>query len=93
MAHAQKPDFVFRGNGPVQLNRRGRQFGRLLAAEVCALAVVTGYTVFRGSVKSTGYPLHSPLHLPSHASTVCQHMSTGCTYSDRWALNSGLKLS
>jgi len=22
-----------------------------------------GYTVFRGSVKSTGYPLHSPVHL------------------------------
>ena len=30
-----------------------------------------GYTMFRGSVKSTGYPLHSPislLHFPSRAS-------------------------
>ena len=29
-----------------------------------------GYTMFRGSVKSTSYPLHSPvsLHFPSHAS-------------------------
>jgi len=26
MAHAQKPDFVFRRNGRVYLNRRGRQF-------------------------------------------------------------------
>jgi hypothetical protein len=26
MAHAQKPDFVFRRNGRVHLNRRGRQF-------------------------------------------------------------------
>jgi len=40
MAHTQKPDFVFRRNGRVNLNRRGRQFIRLLAAEVCASAVV-----------------------------------------------------
>ena len=40
MAHAQKPDFVFRRNGRVHLNRRGRQFSWLLAAEVCASAVV-----------------------------------------------------
>ena len=40
MAHAQKPYFVFRRNGRVHLNRRGRQFFRLLAAEVCASAVV-----------------------------------------------------
>ena len=40
MAQAQKPDFVFRRNGRVHLNRRGRQFSRLLAAEVCASAVV-----------------------------------------------------
>jgi len=38
MAHAQKPDFVFRRNGRVHLKRR--QFSRLLAAEVCASAVV-----------------------------------------------------
>jgi hypothetical protein len=40
MAYAQKPDFVFRRNGRIHLNRRGRQFSRLLAAEVCASAVV-----------------------------------------------------
>ena len=40
MAHAQKPDFVFRRNGRVHLHREGRQFSRLLAAEVCASAVV-----------------------------------------------------
>ena len=40
MAHAQKPDFVFRRNWRIYLNRRGRQFSRLLAAEVCASAVV-----------------------------------------------------
>jgi len=60
MAHAHhKPDFVFRRNGRVHLNRPvgGRQFSRLLAAEVCASAVVMlEYTMFRGSVKSTVYP-------------------------------------
>jgi len=46
MAHAQKPDFVFRRNGRVHLNRRGRQFSRLLAAEVWASAVVMLDTPF-----------------------------------------------
>ena len=36
----QKPDFVFQRNERVHLNRRGRQFGRLLAAEVCVSVVV-----------------------------------------------------
>jgi len=35
-SHAQKPYFVFRRNGRVHLNRRWRQFSRLLAAEVSA---------------------------------------------------------
>ena len=39
-AHAQKPDFFLRRNGRVHLNQRWRQFSRLLAAEVCASAVV-----------------------------------------------------
>jgi hypothetical protein len=40
VAHAQKPDFVFLRNGRVNLNRQGRQFSRLLAAEVCVSVVV-----------------------------------------------------
>jgi len=38
-----------------------------------------GYTMFRGSVKSTGYPLHSPVSplLPHPCITVCHHISTG----------------
>ena len=41
MAHAQKPDFVFRTKRPSPFKSAGvRQFSRLLAAEVCALAVV-----------------------------------------------------
>ena len=38
-----------------------------------------GYTMFRGSVKRTGYPLHSPVStsLPLPCVTVCHHISTG----------------
>ena len=38
-----------------------------------------GYTMFRGSVKSTGYPLHSPVSpsFPRPCVTVCHHISTG----------------
>jgi hypothetical protein len=37
------------------------------------------YTMFRGSVKSTDYPLHSPVSpsLPLPCVTVCHHISTG----------------
>jgi hypothetical protein len=46
---------------------------------VCISVSNAGYTMFRGSVKSTGYPLHSPvspsLFLPYV--TVCHHISTG----------------
>jgi len=38
-----------------------------------------GYTMFRGSVKGTGYPLHSPVSasLPLPRITACHHISTG----------------
>ena len=38
-----------------------------------------GYTMFRGSAKGTGYPLHSlvSLSLPLPFVTVCHHISTG----------------
>jgi hypothetical protein len=41
-----------------------------------------GYTMFRGSVKSTDYPLHSPVSpsLPLPCVTVCHHISTGLYY-------------
>ena len=37
-----------------------------------------GYTMFRGSVKSTGYPFHLPVSpsLPLPHVTVCHHIST-----------------
>jgi hypothetical protein len=38
-----------------------------------------GYTMFRGSAKSTGYPLHSPVSssLSHPCVTVCHQISTG----------------
>ena len=38
-----------------------------------------GHTMFRGSVKSTGYPLDSPISLsiPLPCVTVCHHISNG----------------
>jgi len=69
-AHTQKTDFVFRRNGRVHLNRRGLQFSRLLAAEVCASAVVMKDTpcsevVWR--VLATHSIRQFPLHFPSRA--------------------------
>ena len=40
IAHAQKPDFVFRRNGRVHLNRRGASVQSTMAADLCASAVV-----------------------------------------------------
>jgi len=57
----------------------GRQFSRLLAAEVCAISGSNaGYTMFRRSVKFTGYPLHSPVSPspPLPCVAVCHHIST-----------------
>ena len=79
MAHAQKPDFVFRRNGRVNFNLQGSQFDRLLAAEVCPSAVVMLDTPCSEVVKGTGYTFHSPVFpsLPLSWVTVCHHVSTG----------------
>jgi hypothetical protein len=79
MAHAQKPDFVFRRKGRVHLNRRGRQFSLTTGSRGMRISGSNaGYTMFRGSVKSTGYPLNSPVSpsLPLPCVTVCHHIST-----------------
>ena len=71
MAHAQKPDFVFRRKGRVHLNRQRRQFSRLLAAEVCASAVVmldTPCSEVVWRILATHSIRQFCLHLPSRAS-------------------------
>jgi len=89
MGHAQKPDFVFRRNGRVHLNRRGRQFFRLLAAEVCASAAVILDTpcsevVWRVLV------IHSIrqllLHFPSRATSCAITFLLELTYKTRGLL-------
>jgi len=72
MAHVQKPDFVFRRNGRVHLNRRWHQFSRLLAAEVCTSAVVmldTPCSEVVWKVLATHSIRQFPLHFPSRASS------------------------
>jgi len=86
LAHAQKPDFVFRRNGRVYLNQRGRQFSWLLAAEVCASAVVMLDTpcseaVWR--VLATHSIRHFPLHFLDRASPYAITFQLECD-NIRW---------
>jgi hypothetical protein len=62
------------GGGSVQSNTGSRDV-RISGSNV-------GYTMLRGSVKSTGYPFHSPVSpsLPLPFVTVCHHISTGIYY-------------
>ena len=77
--YAQKADFVFRRNGRVHLNRCGASVQSTAGRRVVRISVSNaGYTVFRGSAKSTDYPLYSsgsPLLLLPRV-TVCHHIST-----------------
>jgi hypothetical protein len=66
IAHAQKPNFVFQRKGQVHLNRQGRQFSRLLSAEMCASAVVMLDTPC--SEIATHSIRQFPLHLLTRAS-------------------------
>ena len=80
IAHAQKPDFVFRRNGRIHLNRPGTSVQSTTGSRGVRISGSNaGYIIFRGSVKSTGYPLHSPVSpsLPLPWVTVCHHISTG----------------
>jgi hypothetical protein len=62
MAHALKPDFVFRRNGRVHLNRQEASVQSTTGSRGVRISGSNaGYTMFRGSVKSTGYTLHSPV--------------------------------
>jgi hypothetical protein len=83
MSHVQKPDFVFRRNGRVHLNGWGRQFIRLLAAEVCASAVVmldTPCSEVLRRVLATHSIRQFLLHLPSHASPCAIKFQLDSTY-------------
>jgi len=72
MAHAQKPDFVFRAKRMSPFKSVWwRQFSRLLAAEVCASAVVmldTPCSEVVWRLLATPCVRQFPLHFPSRAS-------------------------
>ena len=59
---------------------------------VCIRGSNAGYTMLRGSVKSTGYPLHSPVYpsLPLPCVTVCHHVSTGLYHQFNMPLHSAV---
>ena len=94
MAHAQKPDFVFRRNGRVHLNRRGRQFSWLPAAEVCASTVVmldTPCSEVVWRVLATHSIRQFLLHFPSRASPcaiIFQLDSTKTVQTDQFMISS-----
>jgi hypothetical protein len=94
MAHTQKPDFVFQRNGRVHLNQRGRQFSRLLAAEVCASAVVmldTPCSEVVWRVLAT-HSIHLfPLYFRSRASPCAITFQLSSTKSTWQKFASGLK--
>jgi hypothetical protein len=83
MAHAQKPDFVFRRNRRVHLNRRGASVQSTTGSRGVCISLqglcCSYKPVFCIHVTVTGYPLHSlvspSLLLP--CVTECHHISTG----------------
>ena len=91
MAHAQEPDFVFRRNGRVRLNRRGRRFIRLLEAEICASAEVMLDTPCSEVVWRV-LAIHSihqfPLRFPSRASpcAITFQLDCTCEYYRYWQI-------
>jgi len=91
MAHAQKPNFVFRRNRRVYLNRQGRQFSRLLAVEVCPSAVVmldTPCSEVVWRVLATHSIRQFPLHFPSRAApcaiTLQLDSTANCNRDVHW---------
>jgi len=81
MAHAQEPDFVFRSKRTSPFKSAGgRQFSRLLAANLCASEVVmldTPCSEVVWSVLATHCIRQFPLHFHLPYVTVCHHISSG----------------
>ena len=87
MAHAHKPDFVFRRSGRVHLNRPVGASVQSTTGSRCVRISGSnaGYTMFRGSVKGTVYPLHSPvspsLSLPASPCAITFQLDSTAGYS------------
>jgi len=86
MAHAQIPDFVFRRNGRVHLNRRGASVHSTTGSRVVRISGSNaGYITFGGSarVPTTHSIRQFPLHFPSRASPCTIRFQTHSTYQRR----------
>jgi len=80
MAHAQKPRFRLSAKRTSAFKSAGASVQWTTGSRGVSIRCSNaGYTVFRGSVKSTGYPLHSPVSpsLPLPCVTSWYHVSTG----------------
>ena len=70
--HSAKGTSPFESAGSLAQSTTGSRVVRIKRS-------IAGYTMFRGSVKGTGFPIHSPdfpsLHLPCVA--MCHHISAG----------------
>ena len=86
MAHAQKPYFVFRAKGTRPFKSAGASVQSTTGSRGERISGSNaGYTIFRGSVKGTDYPLHSPVspslrppvrhRVPSHFNWSLLHAS------------------
>ena len=79
MVHAQKPDFIFRAKRTSPFKSAlGRQFSRLLAAEVCASALVmldTPCSEVVWRVRATHCIHQFPLHFSSLRRRVPSHFN------------------
>ena len=78
-------DFVIQRNRRVHSNRSGWASVQSTTGSrgVRISGSNAGYNMFRGSVKGTGYPLHSPLfplHFPVQCVAVCHQISAGVYY-------------
>ena len=80
MTHAQKPNFSLSAKRTSPFKSAGASVNSTTGSRGVRISGSNaGYTMFRGSVKSTGYPLHSPVSpsLPLPCVTVCHHILTG----------------
>jgi hypothetical protein len=79
MAHVQKPDCLSaKQTSPFKLAGASVQ-STTGSRGVDISGSNAGYTMLWGSMKGSGYPLHSPVSpsLPLTCITVCHHISTG----------------
>jgi len=79
MAHAQKPDFVFRLNGSSPFKLAGESGQSTVGSRGVRISVSNaGYTTFRGRVRVLA--THSIRQFPFPCVTVCHHIPNAVYY-------------